>query len=210
MPRKPFSLTYVTYEEGDTVGLLCALLALAPVFIVVAYVTLLARNREAHVLYALAGQLLNWRLNDVLKRYFAAPRPADCELGTYGFPSDHAQFLGFWACYVCAFLARAVPRAGRKGWREILGLGAAALAAAVAAARVYLGYHTLDQVAAGLGVGACTGGAWYALYEGALRRRLGPFARGNALCRYLLVRDGAHEADGLRVEYDAFRRKKVP
>ena len=53
MARKPFSLTYVTYEEGDSVGLVCALLALAPVFIIVAYATLLVSRRELHVFYIL-------------------------------------------------------------------------------------------------------------------------------------------------------------
>ena len=80
--RKPFSLTYVTYEEGDAVGLACALLALAPVFIIVSYATLLVSRRDVHVAYVLVGQLANKALNDALKAYFKDEM--DKELGNDG------------------------------------------------------------------------------------------------------------------------------
>ena len=107
MARKPFSLTYVTYEEGDSVGLVCALLALAPVFIIVAYATLLVSRRELHVFYILAGQLANGALNGLLKAYFDAPRPEGADRAGPGFPSDHAL--------VTARLAEISPQ--RKGLR---------------------------------------------------------------------------------------------
>ncbi|KAH8067940.1 dolichyldiphosphatase [Aureococcus anophagefferens] len=103
MARKPFSLTYVTYEEGDSVGLVCALLALAPVFIIVAYATLL----------------------------------------------------------VCA----------------------------------------------GLGFGSVFAAGWIEAYGRLLRPRLGGWVRKSPVCRYLLVRDCAHVADVLRVDYDAAMRR---
>ncbi|KAH8085589.1 dolichyldiphosphatase [Aureococcus anophagefferens] len=157
MARKPFSLTYVTYEEGDSVGLVCALLALAPVFIIVAYATLL--------------------------------------------------FMGFWAAYAALFLILYVPRVGRPYWRELLGAAVVALAAAVAGSRVYLGYHSADQVCAGLGFGSVFAAGWIEAYGRLLRPRLGGWVRNSPVCRYLLVRDCAHVADVLRVDYDAAMRR---
>ena len=201
--RKPFSLTYVTYEEGDAVGLACALLALAPVFIIVSYATLLVSRRDVHVAYVLVGQLANKALNDALKAHFDEPRPAGSDHAGPGYPSDHSQFMAFWACYASLFLVVHVPRVGRAGWRPALGAATALLAAAVAASRVYLGYHSVDQVLAGLSFGAAFAACWFGAYAALLRPRLGPWVRGSAACRYLLVRDCAHVADVVRAEYDA-------
>ena len=207
MARKPFSLTYVTYEEGDSVGLVCALLALAPVFIIVAYATLLVSRRELHVFYILAGQLANGALNGLLKAYFDAPRPEGADRAGPGFPSDHAQFMGFWAAYAALFLILYVPRVGRPYWRELLGAAVVALAAAVAGSRVYLGYHSADQVCAGLGFGSVFAAGWIEAYGRLLRPRLGGWVRDSPVCRYLLVRDCAHVADVLQVDYDAAMRR---
>ena len=98
MPRRPFSLTYVTYEDGDHLGELCALLSLAPPFIVVAYATLLVARRDAHLAYILCGQLINGALNAILKATINQPRPGGCDHPGPGMPSDHSQFMAFWAC----------------------------------------------------------------------------------------------------------------
>ena len=80
---------------------------------------------------------------------------ADCELlaqnrSHYVSPSDHAQFMAFWATYGALFLLCYVPSLGRWGWRPALAAAMPTLALAVAASRVYLQYHTRAQVVAGL------------------------------------------------------------
>uniref|UniRef100_A0A7S3AJC8 Dolichyldiphosphatase n=1 Tax=Haptolina ericina TaxID=156174 RepID=A0A7S3AJC8_9EUKA len=205
--RQPFSLTYVSYTPGDKVGLLCALLALAPVFIIVAYATLFVSRREAHLIWMLIGQLLNVALNAALKAAIGQPRPPGADHDGMGMPSDHAQFMGFWACYGALFLAIHVPRLGRSGWRSLLILAMCVLALAVAASRVYLGYHTVAQISVGLGVGSAVSFVWFAMYTTWLRPCLGAWVSNSAVCRYLLIRDAAHIDDLLTFEYDAIMRK---
>jgi hypothetical protein len=55
--KKPFSLTYVTYDEGDTVGFLAAGITLAPIFIMVMYASLILFRREFHTIAMLLGQV---------------------------------------------------------------------------------------------------------------------------------------------------------
>lgn len=207
--RQPFSLTYVTYQPGDPIGLFCALLALAPPFIVVAYATLLVSRREAHLFYIFAGQLANVALNAVLKKAINQPRPAnlDPHHSGPGMPSDHSQFMAFWACYGALFLLCYVPQLGRAGWRPALALAMSALAVSVAASRVYLSYHTIPQVVAGLGVGCAFAGIWFAAYAVLLRKRLGDWVAASAACRYLMIRDCAHVHDVVAWEYECIMHK---
>lgn len=202
--RKPFGFTYVTYDDGDPVGAAAALLSLTPIFLIVTYAVLLVSRREAHVAFVLAGQLLNGVLNGLLKAALAQPRPAGSDRTDPGMPSDHAQFMGFFATYACAFLATRVRFPERPGWRPLLGAAVVALALAVAASRVYLGYHTCAQVGVGMGVGTLTGLAWYTLYLRHLRARLPRLVRQSRVCRYLYVLDHSAVEDVLRAEYDTF------
>ena len=55
--KKPFSLTFVTYEEGDVIGFLFAGITLAPIFLMVAYVTLVLFRREMALMAMLTGQV---------------------------------------------------------------------------------------------------------------------------------------------------------
>lgn len=204
-PEKvPFSLTHVRYVRGDALGFASALLSLAPVFIVVAYATLLVSRRELHVTFLLAGQLANVGLNAVLKASLNRPRPPTAERTDPGMPSDHAQFMFFWASYICLFLLVRVRFTERAGWRALLGGAVVLLAVLVAAARVYLGEHTGAQVAAGGGVGALTGAAWYALYEASVRPNAAQLlAAARPLSAYLYVRDCSHIADVVAFEHRA-------
>ena len=57
MTKKAFSLTYVTYEEGDILGFLAAGVTLAPIFLMVMYATLILFRREFHTMAMLVGQV---------------------------------------------------------------------------------------------------------------------------------------------------------
>lgn len=203
LARQPFSLTYVTYVPGDKLGLICSILALAPVFIVVSYATLLISRREAHLAYVLCGQLLNVGLNAVLKSVIGEPRPPGADHDGNGMPSDHAQFMSFWACYGVLFLAHHVPCLGRTGWRPVLATAMSALSLAVAFSRVYLGYHTIVQVLVGFGIGSSVACVWHGIYSAVLRPRLGTWVGESAICRYMLVRDCAHIEDVITFEFEA-------
>ncbi|KAJ1618916.1 phosphatidic acid phosphatase type 2/haloperoxidase [Pavlovales sp. CCMP2436] len=196
MGKVPFALTFVRYEEGDSVGYAAALLSLAPIFIIVAYAALLVGRRELHTCFLFAGQMANLVLNSLLKRTFRSPRPLGSDRSDSGMPSDHAQFMAFWAVYICLFLKRNVRFLSRPGWRATLGAAVATLALLVALSRVYLGYHTAEQVAAGLCIGALSGSAWYHLYEAALRPNAARVLRSiRPLSSYLHLRDCSHLED---------------
>ena len=110
-------------------------------------------------------QLLNVALNLVLKRAIQQPRPAMPgaeQLGDSGMPSNHAQFMGCFAVLLLFALWGNSPRA-RGGaalhrlplWvRALLSAGVLVLAALCAVSRVYLGYHSAQQVGVGLLVGS--------------------------------------------------------
>jgi dolichyldiphosphatase len=211
MPLTPFVYTFVEYEAGDALGFLLALSALAPIFVLSALLTLLASRRDLHTLALLCGQLLNEALNHVLKYAARVPRPAATEHAAfnaqspYAWPSDHAQFMAFFAAYVLLW----APRHWGVGpvWRA-LACGLCALAAlAVGAGRVYLGYHTWLQVGSGWAVGAAAAAAHFALVERVLRPR---FARVAAwqVARWAWVRDLTATRNALKVEYEAVSRSK--
>jgi dolichyldiphosphatase len=105
---KPFSVTFVVYEEGDFIGKVMALFTLVPVFIMVSYATLIVFNRNLKVIYLAIGQLLNELLNYKLKLMIREPRPNANLLddGTFGMPSSHSQFICFWACFVLVDLLK--------------------------------------------------------------------------------------------------------
>jgi dolichyldiphosphatase len=210
MGKVPFSLTFVRYEEGDTIGKAAALLSLAPVFIIVAYATLLVARRELHTLFILVGQLSNVALNGALKRAIGAPRPAGADRDDLGMPSDHAQFMAFWAAYACLFLARRVSFGGRPGWRACLGTAVTVLALLVAGSRVYLGYHSPAQIGVGLVVGALVACGWYALYEKGLRLNAARLLSATRpVSSYLYVQDCSHIPDVLAWEYAAIEAERV-
>jgi dolichyldiphosphatase len=129
MTKKAFSLTYVTYDDGDVVGFLAAGVTLAPIFIMVMYASLILFRREFHTLAMLVGQLINEISSVVLKEITEhsfpelAKRPeGKPRTDTYtsrvlcfalsasdktdsGMPSSHAQFMFFFATYVTLFMA---------------------------------------------------------------------------------------------------------
>ena len=89
---------------------------------------------------------------------------------------------------------------------EKLAIAAALLGGSglVAVSRVYLHYHTANQVLAGLAVGAAMGSLWWACYAAALE------PGGRALCesdlgQRLLIRDYSRVPNQARFEWERLR-----
>ena len=189
---KQFRLTAITYVSGDRVGFGLAAISLFPVFIVAQLVALVAVRRDWQTYVLLVGIILNVVFNALLKDAIKEPRPGRCDEDTfdsgsvdeYGMPSNHAQFMGFLAMYVALFLFHRVeaPRWELCAW-SLLAFSAAQL---VCVSRVYLGYHSVEQVSVGMVVGVVAGSAWfgcYAMYLEGLGSRL---AQQNWAKRFLL------------------------
>jgi dolichyldiphosphatase len=163
-----FDLTFVEYERGDVVGFLCAGLSLAPVFGIVAYVSVVIARREFITIVALLGQLANTAFNVALKHLLAHERPQTSGVSGPGMPSNHSQFVfftaAFWALH--AYNTSAVQfNTDTAAWRaalyrHLIAFSLVAAATGVAFSRVYLGYHYIDQVVVGSAAGLATGLAW--------------------------------------------------
>lgn len=164
-----------------------AWLALVPQALCVVYVSLIWASREVEVLLMFAGQLGCEAVNFALKRVIKEERPQRkfcCEddpvLNTnglgyvemygkgYGMPSSHAQFVAYFAVYLCLFLffrrtpAQPSSRVRAKSLERVaMSFVFCFGSALVAASRIYLNYHTPKQVLAGCAAGAVCAVSWF-------------------------------------------------
>jgi len=145
----PLSLTFVSYQQGDTIGKVAALVTLAPIFAHVAIGSWILARRELHAACLFAGSVLNTVLCVAIKSQVRQPRPAGATLRDYGMPSNHAQTTTFLSLYCVLLLWHGCTVRHALFWKPALTAVAALLALAVAASRVYLGEHTLAQVVVG-------------------------------------------------------------
>jgi dolichyldiphosphatase len=185
---QPFGLTHVVFRQDDRIGFFMAAASLAPIFIVVAFITTLTQRRDLATASFFAGQLVNEAFNWVLKHTIKEARPVDFHTHAprYGMPSNHSQFMAFTA----TFLTLWAIRRWQVGvcWRVCLIGGVQALAALVMYSRVHLQYHSVQQVVVGGFVGAALAAAWFALQETIFRPRFPEITRSR-LGRLFLVRD---------------------
>lgn len=199
------------YPEDDFVGTLMAFASLVPISIIVATLGAFLARRELWDLLTLAGILVNEMVAQTLKRVFEQPRPPSCAAvdfcHTYGMPSSHAQLAWFAATLSLARLLRcrrANPGARFDPISVACAFASAPLAAAVAASRVHLGYHSIEQVIAGSLAGCLVGAMWHVLtcrVAAAARGVLSETARGGgvfgAAARLAAMVDSSLVADPL-------------
>ena len=147
------SYPHIHYTPDDPLGFICTLLSLVPVFIIIALITL-TLDRRRLIFTSLLGQIGNIIINIITKHIIRQPRPTDTH--SYGMPSNHAQFIfffiGFW-----------IPKINKDKLRRITAL--IIVACAVATSRVYLHYHTTNQVVVGAGIGLGLGYIWHKTTE---------------------------------------------
>jgi dolichyldiphosphatase len=114
------------------------------------------------------GQTLSEILNFFIKRHIKEERPPGMPgKNSYGMPSSHAQFAFFFSTYCALFLllrhrpsSTTVTPSGDFE-RVFVAVAGIATAGAVAASRVYLGYHTSKQVMVGGAAGVTMAVFWY-------------------------------------------------
>jgi len=218
---KPISLTYVSFPENDVIGKVFAWSSLFPIFILVAIITLIMFRREIHTMLLFLGILLNEALNIAFKSYYRAPRP--CRPGDdkllynkYGMPSSHAQFMCFFASYMfCFAYIRLKTRESEKIMdnirQHVISLSSVGAAVLVCFSRIYLYYHTLEQVIVGFVIGTISGLLWFFVVE-KLCMPYSPKLVNTKLAEFFLVRDSSSIPDILWFEYTATRaeaRKRI-
>ncbi|KAL9602854.1 MAG: hypothetical protein Q9219_001549 [cf. Caloplaca sp. 3 TL-2023] len=219
-PLTSFSVTHVSYDASDPVAYLCAWLALVPQILSVVYTTLIWSSREVEVILMFVGQMGCEALNFLLKRLIKGERPPRIKGKGYGMPSSHAQFVAFFAAYLTLFLLlRHSPHPSHThtpttfNQRVAISTWSFLFAAAVCASRVYLCYHTVNQVLVGCAVGSASALAWFALTTWARQRGFIQWALDRRETIALRIRDLVVEEDLAESGWERWRvvsmRRKV-
>ncbi|KAL6062570.1 Dolichyldiphosphatase 1 [Balamuthia mandrillaris] len=165
-------------------------------------------RRELSVAFFMLGQLMDLVLNKALKQlYFKEVRPSGTFRTDYGMPSNHSQFMFFFAGYfLLLLLFRLRLKRHAFLWKSMIAGILLTAATTVAYARVHFGHHTERQVIYGGWIGLLSAGLWFALTE-VLMRGAGLHAWMEAwpLCRYFCIKDSSAVEDALWLEYQANR-----
>jgi dolichyldiphosphatase len=210
-----FSLTHFEYHKGDVLGYASAWLSLVPLIVGVVACTALLLRRELEQLLFIVATLCNVALNVLLKRHvFRELRPVTSYFDnkqSFGMPSNHAQFMAFSAAYVVCWLY--ASRGGRHALAALhkwsVANGVVCAAVAVAAARVYLGVHSVAQVAYGLLIGTVLGLAAHVCVLEPTRCYLFPRVETWRVAQWLRLRDNAALPDLMRLEFALHRAAKL-
>jgi undecaprenyl-diphosphatase len=138
-----------------------------------------SRGEPLSAFFTLGGYAGALVLNNLLKAWFARPRPASAEhlhLLSYSFPSGHSLLSAFVYMLLAALIARKAAR--RRDRLFAIGAGLA-LTGLVGLSRIYLGMHFPSDVLAGW----LAGMAWAmicGLVMGLLERGLGQAGSGHS------------------------------
>lgn len=203
---KPFSLTYVEYPKGDTIGKFLAVSSLAPIAIIVGFITLILFRRDLHTIMFFAGAMINEILNLLLKYIIAEPRPVlrGGLYTEYGMPSSHSQMMWFFAVYSILFLIFRLRHISNSVmellWKVVVAVGLVTTAGIVMYSRVYLLYHSWSQVLCGALVGILLGCGWFMLIHLVLTP-LFPVIASWSVCEHLMIRDTSLIPNILWFEY---------
>jgi len=166
----PFDHTYILYDPTDIISVVSVQFSLLPIYIMVFYTAWFLITREIEPVAVVGGHLLNEVFNKIAKLLLKHPRPdfhkdfgSNSSYGlSYGMPSAHSQFMGYFAAYfICTIIVRVRHlRPISKIFGSIVLVIAAIL---VASSRVYLFYHNVPQVVVGVVLGSVVGLAHFIL-----------------------------------------------
>jgi dolichyldiphosphatase len=161
--KVPLEATYVRYEKDDLFGELLAYVTLTPIFLMVMYTTLVVFRRDFHIVFTLFGQLLSLILNKLLKTLIHQERPKDNDISDFGMPSNHSQFVSFFCIFYILHVFHMKPQPLSTLVKRFVVLSLLSLQFVVCYSRVYLSYHTSEQVIVGALVGGLFGALWMGL-----------------------------------------------
>ncbi len=189
MVLRTLEWTYVLYED-TLVDKACAFLNFVPFVIIFGLLTQMASRRCCESWFLLTGLLLSTMLNGIVKNIVQQPRPPTSYRHDFGMPSDHSQFMAFFALYVVNWVW-----SGRVKWhhqahlKPALALLVPCLSATVMYSRVRSGVHSVEQVLIGCSIGLAFGMIWTVLARTLVRPKLYPWLCASTLGRFLLATD---------------------
>ncbi|KAI8890592.1 PAP2 domain protein [Backusella circina FSU 941] len=202
------SLTHVQFDPNDKVAYAFGYITLAPIAILVFYASVIVSRREMAGIFMLIGQLLNEAFNYVLKEAIEQERPHSHLGDGYGMPSSHSQFIWFFAVYGSLHLYKRI-QLDHVYWKHLVCLAMYALAVLVSLSRIYLGYHTLNQVLAGSSVGVLFGCVWYGITCYCYASGLVDFILELNISKKLYLRDMSHLDNVAKWEYEQWQKQRV-
>ncbi|KAG4095995.1 PAP2-domain-containing protein [Neocallimastix lanati (nom. inval.)] len=199
--RKPISLTYVLHEKGDFLGMILALSSLCPIFLIVAYTSVILARRELIIIFTLIGQLLNELFNTIIKHIIKQPRPENAALTSYGMPSSHSQFMFFFATYCILYMFLKL-KMNNNLWKFLISVGLIIVASTVAYSRYYLSYHSAQQVIVGITLGIFAGACWFFIVDCYIRPHWFRQILEHPISRFFLLQDSENIDNVFVWEYE--------
>ncbi|KAH3679864.1 hypothetical protein WICMUC_000607 [Wickerhamomyces mucosus] len=163
----PFDDTYVLYNAEDPISLISVFFTLLPIGILIFYLSWFITSREIEPVIMAGGQVINDILNNIIKNNIKQDRPFKFDgfqtnslRSGYGMPSAHSQFMGYFASFLILRL-----------WLQWKGLSSCRKFSStvvlfivgflVMFSRVYLHYHSIEQVLVGLSIGTSLGVTYF-------------------------------------------------
>lgn len=211
----PLTLTYVEYPKGDFIGKLLALASLSPFVVLIAFVTLIVFRRDLHTITFLLGLIFNEIVNIILKYIIQEPRPLHRNSRNisvpYGMPSSHSQFMWFFTIYVLCFVIIRLRYSNSvykyaSYWKSFAVFSSLILTSIVSYSRIYLLYHTWNQILFGALIGSILAGIWFVITQFILTP-LFPIVTQWSVSEILLIRDTTLIPNILWFEYTHCRQE---
>ena len=201
MVLRTLEWTYVLYED-TVIDKMCAFLNFVPFVIIFGLLTQIVSRRCCESWFLLTGLLLSTVLNGIVKHIVQQPRPATSYRHDFGMPSDHSQFMAFFALYVVNWLW-----SSRVKWhhqallKSVLACAVPCLSVTVMYSRVRSGVHSVEQVLIGGSIGLLCGIAWTVLAQTLVRPKLYPWLCASTIGQLLLVTDYGSLEDPLQLAH---------
>lgn len=206
------AISHVEYKSGDWFGKILALSSLCPLALVIAFVTLILFRRDLHTIFFFIGTVLNEAINWILKHCIKELRPChgrEILFSEYGMPSNHAQFMWFFATYMAFFLLIRLHHGSstyplENAWKYLATIVFISAAAIVTYSRIYLQYHTWTQVLWGAALGIFLACIWFTITQFTLTP-LFPIIAAWPISEFLMLRDTTLIPNVMWFEYTSHR-----
>ncbi|KAK6457874.1 PAP2 superfamily-domain-containing protein [Scheffersomyces xylosifermentans] len=207
----PFDHTYILYDPKDVISIISVHCSLLPIYTMVFYTSWFLITREVEAVVVVGGHLVGEVLNKIVKKIIKQPRPdfhKDFGTGsyslTYGMPSAHSQFMGFFAAYficIIVFKVQHLSRNQRQAGCFVLVVASLL----VAFSRVYLLYHTTQQVVVGVMFGVTLGLFYFIATTVARDVGLVDWVLQWPIVKYFYVKDSYfHNYQSFKDEYNMY------
>ncbi|XP_065226343.1 dolichyldiphosphatase 1-like isoform X2 [Planococcus citri] len=201
-----------TVRSRDFIGKFLALISLSHIGIFAGFVTLITFRRDLHTITLFIGVLLNELICMTLKYIIAEPRPYirnnDQLYSEYGMPSSHATMMFYLSTYMFYFMFIRTNYVKvdfiTHLWKILITTMFFVWAIMMAISRVYLKYHSIEQVVCGAIVGIIFGTVWFVVTQFFLTP-LYPAIVSWRISEFLLIRDTTLIPNILWFEYTSAR-----